>query len=290
MRMWISLAPVLLALGFALIGCTDTRTRELGVYTYPDDYSGPGCESDTRSGSAGAIDGERTAKALRFNVRTPANYDPEVAHPILVVYAPAGLSATASERLTGLTKSATTAGFVIAYADHVRNSIPTLEELSTIPALIAKKWCIDAKRIFLTGHSDGGTVALAIALLDHTKYIPAAIAPSAAGFTRIDLNGFKCRTPLPVMIMHTSKDKLFPNFGAEAAAWWAKCNQCERFPGMRMADGCVDYANCAGGVTTRYCEGSGPHAAWPALNQSLIDFFIAMGRLGVESVEEPVGE
>jgi polyhydroxybutyrate depolymerase len=81
-----------------------------------------------------------------------------------------------------------------------------------------------------------------------------------------------------VMIIHSAKDTLFPGFGAEAAAWWATCNQCERTPEMRMDKGCVTYPNCAGGVTTQYCEGTEPHARWPALNQPIIDFFTAAGR------------
>jgi hypothetical protein len=40
--------------------------------------------------------------------------------------------------------------------------------LATIPALVARKWCIDEARIYLTGQSDGGMAA-------------DAIAPNAAG-------------------------------------------------------------------------------------------------------------
>ena len=62
-----------------------------------------------------------------------------IAHPLLVVFAPAGLSAAASERIIGLTKIATGKGFLIAYADHVRTSISAIEDLSAIPSLAAKK-------------------------------------------------------------------------------------------------------------------------------------------------------
>lgn len=284
--MWTYLA--LLAVGLTVIGCSDDATSELGVFKYSMPNDAPACGSDTRSGLTGITEGERTAMGIQFEVRTPANYTPTVVHPLVVVYAPAHRSAGGSARFTGLTKVATTSGFIIAYADHVRNSIPIIEELSTIPLLIAEKWCIDKKRIYLTGHSDGGTAALAIALMDRTKHIPAAIATSAAGFTKADLAEFKCRTPLPVMVMHSSEDTLFPGFGAEAAAWWAGCNQCGRTPGVRTSDGCVTYPNCARGVTTRYCEGTGPHADWPALNLSLIDFFIArIARVG-KPVEDPL--
>jgi polyhydroxybutyrate depolymerase len=257
----------------ALAGCADTAP---GDYAYPSGSEAAACEPDSRKGLAGVTDGEWTAKGFRFNVRTPANYNSRFAHPLLMMFAPAGLSAEATERFTGLTKAATGAGFVVAYADHVRITIPVIEELSTIPAQAAKKWCIDAAHVYLTGHSDGGTVAMAIAVMDKTKHIPAAIAPNAAGFTKADLAEFKCRSPLPVMIMHSARDRLFPGFGAEAAAWWAACNRCDPTP-RRTANGCVSYPNCAEGVTTQYCEGQSPHARWPGLNQSMIDFFTAVG-------------
>lgn len=272
------------------MGCTDSGENDLGVYAYPRGNTAAACEPNSRSGLAGGTDGERTSTGIRFNVRTPANYQPKAAHPLLVVFAPAGLSAAASERFTGLTKIATTAGFLIAYPDHVRNAIPAIEDLSTIPSLVANKWCIDEARVYMTGHSDGGTVAFAISLLDRTKHIPSAIAPSAAGFTKRDLAEFKCPKPLPVMILHSANDVLFPGFGAEAAAWWAACNQCERTPQQRMDNACVTYPNCAAGVTTQYCEGTQPHGKWPSLTQSIIDFFAHAGRPSREGVGKEIRE
>lgn len=235
------------------------------------------CQPGTRPGNAGATNGETTAKDITYNVRTPNDYDPRIAYPLLMVYAPAGTSAARSEKFTDLTPYATAAGFVVAYARHRRMSIPTIIELSTIPGLVAKKWCIDEKRIYPAGHSDGGTVALALAILEQTRTLPAAIAPSAAGMRGVDLAEFSCPTPLPVMVMHSADDKLFPGFGAEVAAWWAACNKCNPTPGPLMENGCVAYPNCAGGVATWYCEGAGSHATWPPLSASIIKFFSAAG-------------
>lgn len=284
------LAPLLLASGLALMACPERGKIDLGVYAYPRGSTAVACKSHSRIGLAGVIDSERTPKGIRFNVRTPENYRPNIAHPLLVVFAPAGLSAAANERATGLTKIATGQGFLITYADHVRTSIPAIEDLSAIPSLAAKKWCIDTTRVYLTGHSDGGTVALAMAILDRTKHIPAAIAASAAGFTKADLAGFECPKPLPVMIMHSANDGLFPGYGKDAASWWAACNQCELSARKRLPSGCETYPKCAHGVATRYCEGTQPHAQWPALNQSIIDFFTDTGRPGREAAREPAVE
>jgi polyhydroxybutyrate depolymerase len=233
----------------------------------------PQCEPGTKSGRAGVSDDEKTAAGIRYMVKTPAHYDSTVAHPLLMVYAPARTNRHESENFVSLTQEATAAGFFVAYADHRRLSPKAIEELAAIPGLIEKKWCIDKKRIFLTGHSDGGTTAMAIAFLDGTKHIPAAIAPSAAGIRGEDLKAYQCPAPLPVMVMHSSQDRLFPGFGKEAIQWWVSCNRCDVTPPVKDADGCVTYRGCQNNVTTRYCEGTGSHTTWPGNNKTIIEFF-----------------
>jgi polyhydroxybutyrate depolymerase len=165
------------------------------------------------------------------------------------------------------------AGFIVAYADHRAMNPEAIEKLAEIPGLIEKKWCIDKKRIFLTGHSDGGTAAMGIAFINGTKHIPAAIAPSAMGIRGEDLKAYHCPNPLPVMIMHSSQDALFPGYGKEAIQWWAACNGCEATSPVKDADGCVTYRGCQNNVATRYCEGTGRHPKWPGRNTAMIDFF-----------------
>jgi polyhydroxybutyrate depolymerase len=207
-------------------------------------------------------------------VRTPSNYDPTFAHPLLMVYAPAGLSRWESERLTGITTAATGAGFVVVYTDHKSLNISTIEQLGTIPDLVAKEWCIDEHRVSVTGHSDGGTASLMLAVIEKTKTVPATIAPSAAGVTGKDLEAYQCPAPIPVMIMHSKNDKLFPGWGAQTSAWWAGCNQCDVTKTRPLEGGCRAYQGCASGGATLYCEGTGSHRDWPNLNPVMLDFFV----------------
>ncbi|MGH8489314.1 MAG: alpha/beta hydrolase family esterase, partial [Gammaproteobacteria bacterium] len=79
--------PLLLASGLALMGCTERGKIDLGVYAYPRGSTAVVCKPDSRIGLAGVIDSERTPTGIRFNVRTPENYRPNVAHPLLVVFA-----------------------------------------------------------------------------------------------------------------------------------------------------------------------------------------------------------
>lgn len=246
-----------------------------GTTTYLYGPNQARCPSGSRSGEAGSINGESSTDGIKYNVRTPLNYDPTFAHPLLMVYAPSGANRARTEKLTGLTFEATTAGFIVAYADHPELSPTTTIQLGAIPGLIAKKWCIDQNRIYLTGHSDGGTVSMALAFMAGTKHIPSAIAPSAAGINYGDLRDHSCPSPISVMIMHSAKDRLFPGYGEQSSGWWAACNDCGPIP-EKMANGCIAYTDCADNTKTWYCEGEKPHSKWPAINSTLIEFFTSL--------------
>lgn len=255
-----------------LLAACDKAPIELGAAAYRDAMAST-CAAHEQRGQGGVHDLEKTEGGIRYSVRTPSNYDPSVAHPLLVVYAAAGQSRVASERFTGLTRSATAAGFIIAYADHRRLSLSVLDDLATIPGAVAKKWCVDPDRVFLTGHSDGGTAAAAMALRPDDGLEPAGIAASAAGIRGADLDAYQCPENLKVMILHSRDDERFPGFGADAARWWARCHQCDTRNAALDAAGCLDYRGCAGG-DVRYCAGSGAHRRWPAMNGAILDFFL----------------
>ena len=234
------------------------------------------CPAGSRAGTSEPTE-RTTARGVGYVVKPPANYDPLRAHPLIVVYAPRGVSHRLSERLVGLTRAATRAGFVVAYADSRPLDLPTIEDLATVPADIAAVWCIDERRVELTGHSDGGTVATAIAVLRAGRLRPAAIAPSAAGFRKEDLAQYDCPPPLAVMVLHSGGDELFPGFGRGAAEWWAACNGCGDDP-VRRPDGCLAYPGCKTGGETIYCEGNGRHVDWPARNAEILELFGAAAR------------
>lgn len=265
---------VCISLPFLATACTENSAPpQIEPYTYSSVSTAARCEAGARIGQAGVSDGESSAEGLRYHVRTPSNYDATIAHPLLMVYAAAGQSGPASERMTGLTSMATASGFVIVYADYRPLGIPGIEQLGTIPGSVAKKWCIDEQRVFVTGHSDGGTAAVALAVLEKTKKVPAAIAPSAAGWTGKDLEAYQCPASIPVMVMHGVNDSLFPGWGAQTSAWWAACNGCDAVKTKKVEGGCVAYQGCRPGGATLYCEGAGSHRDWPNLNRVMIEFF-----------------
>lgn len=272
------LTPILLTL-VVFFGEDSDEYTAMGNAAYSSKSMSVRCEAGLLNGDAGASYGESTPDGIKYNVRTPMNYDSTVAHPLIVVYSPAGSNRAKTEKMTHLTMEATSAGYIIAYADHPELSPTSTIELGTIPGLISQKWCVDQNRIFLTGHSDGGTAAMALAFMAGTKDIPSAIAPSAAGIHYSDLYNHECPEPISVMVMHSENDHLFPGYGVESSGWWAACNKCSPIP-EQLDNGCTSYPSCENGVKTWYCEGSELHAHWPGINSTIFEFFSSSGRSG----------
>lgn len=252
----------------ALAGCRERADESLTPA--PFDYAGqaidPGC-SQRSDQSPRAL--EHNFDGVRYHVRVPANHDPARRHPLLVVFSPARTSRHGSERMIGITREATARGFVLAYVDAVRPGPGAARKLAELPRRIASEWCIDAQRIQLAGHSDGGSFASIIAAMTGAHQPIAGIVASAAGVQARDLDAHGCPAPRPVLILHSARDMVFPGFGAQTSRWWARCNGCDLDRPVHGPHACISWAGCR--AATTYCEGDGPHARWPARNTVVLD-------------------
>ena len=253
---------------------------ELGTADYAALQLHRGCVAGAKPGSSGATDAVAVAEKVRYSVRTPRNYDATIAHPLLVVFAPAGYARHASERYYGLTHAATAAGFVVAYPDHLGLSMRAFQALGNLPSTVSAQWCIDESRVYFAGHSDGGTNSAAVAFLHTSPLAPRALFISGAGISGQDLALYPCPAPLSVMTVHSSRDSRFalPDYGKAAAQWWARCNHCSEETLQSPFVGCVEYAGCAEHASTAYCEVSTAHADWPPVNAHLLRFFAESAR------------
>jgi len=271
--MRLSLLIVCLLLLNACVEPIDPELLKTADFNYPA-ITKASCNINEKPGKAGSTDDLETSSGASYNLRTPNNYNKTVAHPLIVVYAPAALNSRRSERFTHLTKEATSAGFIIAHTKNMRLSLKSIKKLSTVPDDIQKKWCIDSTRIYYTGHSDGGSISNALTFLPSATTKPAAIAPSASGIDGESLKAYDCPPPLPVMIFHNTNDTHFEGFGKPSADWWANCNQCSGELAEADKNGCRAYIDCPSKASqTYYCEGPGTHDDWPNKNQVIIDFF-----------------
>ena len=262
---WLLLAASLLQ------ACSRTPDPALSPAAFEYEKAAPSAAACPSPAAADPGTDQQTPGGVRFVVRAPSNYRADIAHPLLVVYAPAGHSPQANERFTRFTRDATARGWLVAYAGARPMALPTMKAMAEVPVAVQAGWCVDASRIYATGHSDGGTITTALAVLPELPRAFAGIAPSAAGFRGEDLKAYACPAPTPVLILHNREDAHFPGYGLEAARWWAACNRCEPTP-QGGPDGCDQYRDCAAGGAVRYCEPPGGHAQWPDRQRDIVDF------------------
>lgn len=228
----------------------------------------------------------QTLKGQRYTLVTPANYRPDQQHALLIVLAPAGMNAALSERFAGLTYTATANGFLVAYADHVEGSLrrTNIMPLGEIAVDVARRWCVAKGQIYLAGHSDGATSALALAVDIVMTPRPAGLVLSGAGWTAADLDKATCATSMPALIAHGAEDRHFPGYGRPLAQWWAACNHCQ---GAAVVDhkGCTHFLGCA--ADTEYCETPRSHWRWAVDPAKVIDFLSLQRQIRHQQVTGP---
>jgi polyhydroxybutyrate depolymerase len=239
----------------------------------PESGIAAACSPGSRTGHQDLNDNLQTSDQLTFAVRTPSNYDPTRAYPLLVVFPPAGFKRRQSENFYGLTTEATRRGFIVAYSDHIGLSPTAVSRQAKVAATVASFFCVDEASIAYLGHSDGGSMAEGIpAYVRNAGAAPHSIVASAAGITSDDLATMACPSIPAVLIVHSRTDERFPNLGRGTAAYWGRCAACAPEILNPLADGCREFKGCAGGRRVTYCETSLPHKRWPSMNAAMLDF------------------
>ncbi len=136
-------------------------------------------------------------------------------------------------------------------------------DLAFVTALLdalERERCIDRRRVFATGMSNGGFFAnlLGCRLAERI----AAIAPVAGAAA---LPGCTPSRPVPVLLVYGRADRVVkPKLLESARVWWAGNDGCGE---PRMRDGCSHYEGCRADLV--YCEGSHGHT-WPRDTSELI--------------------
>jgi polyhydroxybutyrate depolymerase len=221
----------------------------------------------------------RTVSGFAYLLKTPTNYDENLAWPVLIVFSPM-MSGGFMEYYTGLTASLTRAGFLIAYVDAVPMNLKTIPKLTEVISSIDANWCMDKEKVFLAGHSDGATIAQALNFLPESGSQIIKIAgfvSSAAGLQKQDLQQYACPEATQVMLLHNIGDDHFVDFGKGAAEWWAECNQCtlpaiENTNDGLNVNGCYYYEGCREGGDVIFCEQPGNHLKWPERHEEIVNF------------------
>jgi polyhydroxybutyrate depolymerase len=225
--------------------------------------------------------GNRTAL-----VHIPPGYDPTQATPVVLNFHGYAGSPSQEEGLTLMDAASDAAGFVLVYPQGTgllpswnagaccgtaaQSNLDDVGFVGNLLDALEAKLCVDAKRVFATGMSNGGFLShrLGCELSDRI----AAIAPVAGVMGIPTCNPTR---PVPVMEFHGTADSLVPYDGdaaisypsvADTIAGWVQRDGCQGAPTTTYSKGdatCVTYAQCAAGAEVTLCTITGGGHTWP---------------------------
>jgi polyhydroxybutyrate depolymerase len=218
------------------------------------------------------------------NVHVPLAYDPTARTPLVLNLHGYTETAESQASLSKMTATADREGFIVVYPQGVSNSWnagnccgPSQAEarddvgfLGSVIDEAAAKLCVDPKRVFAAGMSNGAFMAhrLACELSDRI-----AAVGSVAGL--MTLATCAPKRPVPVIQFHGTGDLVVPYAGNLSLGFppvtkviddWAKRDGCTGDPAESFAKDdvrCTTRASCSQGSEVTLCTVTGGGHTWP---------------------------
>jgi polyhydroxybutyrate depolymerase len=235
----------------------------------------PGCGQAKPGQVPASLDVGGTQRTFVLDV--PPTYDPNTPMPIMFTFHGMGLTGSFFKTWSKLTTTFGASTFVV-YPDALGDpsgwdstGTQDVQFFDALVQLLTSTYCIDMKRIFVTGHSSGGyfTNALGCVRGDVIR----GIAPqSGAG----PINSKSCKGPMPAIIIHGKNDtSVKPEEGVKSRDFWAKADKCDTSNGTTSTINpvCFDYSGCQTGYPIVYCPYDGDHNLWTEAPKVIFDFF-----------------
>jgi polyhydroxybutyrate depolymerase len=248
------------------------------------------------SGKAGAkgdmtisITSNGTARSAILHV--PSSYDATAGTMLVLNFHGFGSNASQQVLLTNMSAASDTENFIVVYPDGIGagwdagdccNDLQAgpVDDLQFVKDLLKKlqtDYCIDPKRIYATGMSNGGfmTHYLACEMAD----VIAAAAP-VAGVLGIPQDQCKPARPIPILDFHGTADPVVPYNGGSPSFYpakqflsapvtmnnWRLRDDCFNAPKTTYAQGdatCIRYDGCNANVDVTFCTIDGGGHTWP---------------------------
>ncbi len=168
--------------------------------------------------------------ALNTILRVPAKVRGRPAPLVLALHFASG-SGAEMEQATRLTPEARRSGFVVAYPSATSDGVWALDDdvdaVTRTLAAIRRAACIDPKRIYLTGISNGGGMARLLACRFAGRFAGVVLfAPAISG-----IGDCRPSRPISMLEVHGTADPLVP-YGPIPAfvAAWARLDGCSPGP------------------------------------------------------------
>jgi poly(3-hydroxybutyrate) depolymerase len=222
----------------------------------------------------GTINIEFNGASRKYILRTPADYQNSHPYRLVFAFAESGSSAMSVANRNYFTLATLDSKDTVFIAPDAANgagswSKADVDLTDDILAQVQGDLCIDKSRIFATGFSFGGAMALALACQR------ADVFRGVAFFSGADLTG-SCTEPLTKPIAYyasqasgDSSGTPMPSSGRIKQAQFAEVNGCTAepmattFPAPGQPHTCTEYKGCSAGHPTKYCVFDGPHGWEP---------------------------
>lgn len=220
-----------------------------------------------------------------YRVHYPPSYDDHHPTPLVLDFHGLTMDKDGEAWLSHTPQKADSAGFIDVLADGVGNSwnagdgccdpaeqqgVNDVQFVSDLLDELERDYCVDARRVYVTGFSNGGFLANRLAC-DLSGRI-AAIAPVAGVNPRTNAE-CKPSRPVPVLHFHGDADPIVPYAGGggfvgaqQSVDDWAARDGCDATAATTFQKGdatCVTRTRCSGGAEVTLCTIANGGHTWP---------------------------
>jgi polyhydroxybutyrate depolymerase len=223
---------------------------------------------------------ERSAR-----VHVPASYDATKNVPLVMVFHGYTESAEQIENISQMTPVSDAQGFIVVYAQGISNSwnagkccgtasaqkVPDVQFVSDLMDALSSELCIDQKRIYAAGFSNGAMLSNRLACELSNRI--AAFAPVSGPLA---MDGCAPTRFMPMIEFHGTGDFVVPYNGnglggalsvQDNFTFWSKNAACtDSQPAEVYNKGdttCVEASQCQGGAAVRLCTVQNGGHQWP---------------------------
>lgn len=226
--------------------------------------------------------GGATRKA---RVHVPTGYDAKQKVPLVLVFHGYLENAQQIEKISEMTPVSDAKGFVVAYPEGISQSwnagkccgsaasqkAPDVQFVSDLIDALSSDLCIDDKRVYAAGFSNGGMLSNRLACELSNRI--AAFAPVSGPLA---MDGCSPTRFMPMIEFHGTSDLVVPYGGnglggalsvaANVAFWTQNAGCTDGQPTQVFKNGdstCVEYSQCQAGAAVRLCSVEGGGHQWP---------------------------
>ncbi|MBI2766975.1 MAG: prolyl oligopeptidase family serine peptidase [Chloroflexi bacterium] len=211
--------------------------------------------------------------ARSYRLHVPPGYRPDTPTPVVLNFHGYNRDAAQQETYSGLVPVSDTGGFLLITPEgggsprgwdipgiYNENGIDDVAAVLDILAAVERDFCVDARRVYATGHSNGGEMAVYLACT-HPELIAAAAPVSGMDYAVPCESG----RPVPLVNFQGTDDRLVPYEATIVPmAAWAAMNGCDPVPEVTQTSAHVSrqvWQGCDAATEAYIIEGGGH--TWP---------------------------